>query len=159
MPVADEKDWVHVRIRKNLADQLRVIAEREHRYGVQVETNLAVETYIRKCRGLIVYAVYKGPKCIYVGATSNLYNRVKTHRARFGKECRIEILEASSSFEKAKDIEWKYIQYFKEVGQAEFNVADFGTTNPGLDTIPLSTQHPRIDLRSLRKYKFKDDGK
>ena len=159
MPVADEKNWVHVRLRKALADELRVIASREHRYGVQVETNLAVETYIRKCRGLLVYAVYKDSRCIYVGATSNLCDRVKSHRSKFGKECRIEVLEVGFSFEKIKEIEWKYIQHFKSLGQADFNVADFGTTNPGLDTIPLSTQHPRIDLRSLRKYKFKDDGR
>ncbi len=159
MPVSDEKNWVHVRLRKELADELRAIASREHRYGVQVETNLAVETYIRKCRGLLVYAVYRDAKCIYIGATSNLYDRVKTHRSKFGNECRIEILEVCSSFEKTKKIELQYIQHFKAIGQAEFNIADFGMTNPGLDTIPLSTQHPRIDLRSLRKYKFKDDGK
>jgi predicted GIY-YIG superfamily endonuclease len=159
MPVADEKNWVHVRLRKELADELRVIANREHRYGVQVETNLAVETYIRKCRGLLVYAIYKGSKCIYVGATSNLYDRVTAHRKKFGKECRIEILEGSSSFKKIREIELKYIQHFKAIGQAEFNVADWGTTNPGLNTIPLSTQYPRLDLRSLRKYKYKDDGR
>lgn len=48
MPVVDERQWVHVRVRKILAHKLRAIAKRFHRYGIQTEANLAIEEYIRK---------------------------------------------------------------------------------------------------------------
>lgn len=48
MPVANEKDWVHVRIKKGLAKILRRIARRHRRYGIQTDTNIAVEEYIEK---------------------------------------------------------------------------------------------------------------
>ena len=150
MPVADEKNWVHVRIRKSLAEQLRQIAEREHRYGIQTDANLAVEMYVKKSTGIVVYGVFKEGKCIYVGATCNLCDRVMAHLKKFGSDCRIEVFSASRSFKQMKLVEATYINKFKALGQADFNIAEHGNLNPGLC---------RILLKDSEFRKLKDDGR
>lgn len=155
MPVSSEKDWVHVRIRKVLADQLRTIAEREHRYGIQTDTNLAVEMYVKKSLGVVVYGVFKADRCIYVGATSNFCDRVKSHWKKFGIDCRIEVFSASRSFKEMKLVEMTYINKFKALGQADFNTAEYGMLNPGLERVLLKDS----DLRKIKGYTGKDNGK
>ncbi len=156
MPVADEKDWVHVRIRKTLADQLRTIAEREHRYGIQTDTNLAVEMYVKKSLGIIVYGIFKGVRCIYVGATSNLCERLRAHWKKHGQDCHVQIFGASKSFSQMKILEAAYINKFKEVGQADFNISENGGLNQGLERVLLKNS----DLRKIKNYTGrKDDGR
>ncbi len=156
MPVSDEKNWVHVRIRKKLADQLRVIAEREHRYGIQTDTNLAVEMYVKKSLGIAVYGIFKGNKCLYVGATSNLCERLRAHWKKFGKDCQVQIFDASSSYQQMKVVEAAYITKFKEVGQADFNISENGGLNHGLVRVLLKDS----DLRKIKGYTGrKDDGR
>ncbi len=52
MPVANEKDFVHVRVKSNLARRLRKIAFINHRRGIQIEVELAVTDYVQKHENL-----------------------------------------------------------------------------------------------------------
>ncbi len=150
--MADEKDWVHVRVRKTLADQLRVIAEREHRYGIQTDTNLAIEMYIKQTRGMVVYGIFKNDRCVYVGATSGMSERARCHWKKFGSDCRIEIFGATTSFSLLKEIETKYIKKFKALGQADFNLNENGGTNQKFDRL-------RLKDSPLKKHYRRDDGR
>ncbi len=53
MPVSNEKDYVHVRVKNNLARRLRKIAFVNHRRGIQTEVNLAIIDYVEKHEVLI----------------------------------------------------------------------------------------------------------
>ncbi len=150
MPVKSEKDWVHVRIRKTLADQLRVIAKQEHRYGIQTDANLAVETYIRRTKGLVAYGVFKNGRCIYVGATSGMSERARCHWKKFGSGCRIEIFGATTSFKQIKEIEAQFIKKFKSIGQADYNISENGGSNQKFDRVQL--KYSEFNYR-------KDDGR
>lgn len=48
MPVVNEKSYVHVRVKSNLARRLRKIAFSNHRRGVQTDANLAIAEYCDK---------------------------------------------------------------------------------------------------------------
>ncbi len=52
MPVKNEQGFVRVRIPKKQASQLQAIAQKNHRNSVNVEANLAVNAYIKKCHPL-----------------------------------------------------------------------------------------------------------
>ena len=45
MPVANEKAYVHVRVKNNIARRLRKIALTNHRRGIQTEIELAAIEY------------------------------------------------------------------------------------------------------------------